>query len=71
MTKDLNYGGVWNYASRFIGPCPSGRMTADTKEIRDFPKLLCATCFVHQPLCDSLSYSNKALGFWLQDRGYE
>jgi hypothetical protein len=67
MTKDLDYGGVWNCAVA-SQPCPSGGITANTKEIRAFPKLLCATCFVRQSLCDNLSYSNKAIRFI---KGYE
>jgi hypothetical protein len=66
MTKDLDYGGVWNCAVA-SQPCPSGCITVNTKGTRDFPKLLCATCFVRQSLFDSLSYLNKAIRFI---RGY-
>ena len=59
MTKDLNYGGVWNSAVA-PQPCPSGHITVDKKEIRDFPKLPSATSFIRKPLYASLSYLNKA-----------
>ena len=49
MTKDLNYGGVWNSAVA-SQPCPSGHITADEKEIRDFPKLPWATSFICETL---------------------
>jgi len=49
MTKDLNYGGVWNSA---VAPqlCSLGHIIADKKEIRDFPKLPSATSFIRKPL---------------------
>ena len=58
MTKDLNYGGVWNSAVA-SQPCPSGHIIADKKEIRDFPKLPSATSFIRKPLYESLNYLNK------------
>jgi len=61
MTKDLNYGGVWNSAVA-SQPCPSGHKRIN-KEIRDFPKLPSATSFICKPLCESLNYLNKAISF--------
>jgi hypothetical protein len=31
-------------------PCPSGHITADKREIKDFPKLLTATSFIRETL---------------------
>jgi hypothetical protein len=53
MTKDLNYGGVWNSAVA-SQPCPSGHITADSREIKDFPKLPWATSFVRKTLLETL-----------------
>ena len=53
MTKDLNYGGVWNSAVA-SQPCPSGHITADKREIKDFAKLPSVTPFIPQPLSEML-----------------
>jgi hypothetical protein len=48
MTK--NYlGGVRNSAVA-SQPCLSGHITADKREIKDFPKLPSATSFIRKPL---------------------
>ena len=33
-----------------LQPCPSGHITVDKREIKDFPKLLSATSFIHKTL---------------------
>ena len=53
MTKDLNYGGVWNSAVT-PQPCSSGHIIVDKKEIRDFPKLPSATSFIRKVLSEIL-----------------
>jgi len=39
-----------NSASRCIGTCPSGHITADKREIKDFPKLPSATSLIRKTL---------------------
>jgi hypothetical protein len=34
----------------FIGTCPSGHITVDKREIKDFPKLPSATSFIRKTL---------------------
>ena len=41
INKNKNLGGVRNSAIA-SQPCPSGHITADKREIKDFPKLLTA-----------------------------
>jgi len=52
-----------NGIEKFIGvrnsavasqPCPSGHITADKREIKDFPKLPSATSFIRKTLWASL-----------------
>lgn len=40
-------------------PCPSGHITADKREIKDFLKLLSATSFIRKPLCTILTDLNR------------
>ena len=54
MTKNKNLGGVRNSApalSQKERGCPSGHITADKREIKDFPKLSSATSFIRGTLC--------------------
>ncbi len=60
MTKDLNYGGVWNSAVA-SQPCPSGHITADKKEIRDFPKLPSVTSFIRKTLSGILIANSQGI----------
>ncbi len=46
---DYIYGGVRNSAVA-SQPCPSGHITADKREIEDFPKLPSATSFIRRTL---------------------
>ena len=43
------FGGVRNSAVA-SQPCPSGHITADKREIKDFPKLPSATSFIRKTL---------------------
>jgi len=45
----LTYGGIRNSAVA-SQPCPSGHITADKREIKDFPKLPSATYFIRKTL---------------------
>ena len=45
----LTYGGIQNSAVA-SQPCPSGHITADKREIKDFPKLPSATSFIRKTL---------------------
>jgi hypothetical protein len=40
-------------------PCPSGHITADKREIKDFPKLPSATPFICKPLYAIANKTNK------------
>jgi len=33
-------------------PCPSGHITADKREIKDFPKFASSTSFIRNPLAE-------------------
>jgi hypothetical protein len=50
MTKK-SFGGVRNSAVA-SQPCPSGHITADKREIKDFPKLPSATSFIRKTLSE-------------------
>jgi len=53
MTKNKNLGGVRNSApalSQKERGCPLGHITADKREIKDFPKLSSATSFIRGTL---------------------
>jgi len=39
------------------------RLTADKREIRDFPKLLSATSFIRKPLCVITEIVYEKIGF--------
>jgi len=39
-----------SFDSKLSEFCPSGRLTADKREIKDFPKLPSATSFIRKPL---------------------
>jgi len=47
--ENTTFGGVRNstFASQ---PCPLGHITADKREIKDFPKLPLATSFIRKTL---------------------
>jgi len=45
-----------NSASRFIGTCPSGHITADKRKIKDFPKSRqVGTSFIRETLGEILA----------------
>jgi len=50
MSKESS-GGVRNSAVA-SQPCPSGHITADKREIKDFPKLPSATSFIRKTLSE-------------------
>ena len=55
VNKNKNLGGVRNSAVA-SQHCPSGHITADKREIKDFPKLPSATSFTRKTfICHSLS----------------
>jgi len=47
LSKKL--GGLWHPAVA-SQPCPMGHITADKREIKDFPKLPSATSFIRKTL---------------------
>ena len=53
-------GGVRNSAVA-SQPCPSGHITADKREIKDFPKLPSATSFIRKTLYAILNKGWKKL----------
>jgi len=54
MTKNKNFGGRVRNSAVASQPCPSGHITADKREIEDFPKLSSATSFIRGTLGDIL-----------------
>ena len=58
MGINVGTSGLWHSAVA-SQPCPSGHITADKKEIRDFPKLPSVTSDKLKPLGESLNYLNK------------
>jgi len=45
----INIGGLWHSAVA-SQPCPSGHITTDKREIKDFPKLPSVTSFISRML---------------------
>jgi hypothetical protein len=52
-----NFCEVWNSAVA-SQPCPSGHITADKREIKDFPKLPSVTSFIRRTL-DNIAYVDE------------
>ena len=42
--------------------CMAQRITADKREIKDFPKLPSATSFIRKPLCESFQLKTLSSG---------
>jgi len=58
VNKNKNLGGVRNSAVA-SQPCPSGHITADKGEIKDFTKLPSATSFIRLTIDEQRRHARK------------
>ncbi len=54
------FGGVRNSAVA-SQPCPLGHITADKREIKDFPKLPSATSFIRKTLSEIVDFGHQVV----------
>jgi len=58
----MNIGYLAHDSAVALQPCPSGHITADKREIKDFPKLPSATSFIRRTLSEMLAkYKNGGI----------